>query len=175
MHELSLHLLDLIENSIRAGATIVSIAVDEQPDEDRLTLRIEDNGPGLPPEAERALDPFYTTKRGKRTGLGLSLLRQTAELAEGSLALGLSPLGGLAVEATMRSGHIDRPPLGDLASTVSSVVCANAGVELRLVLRSGTKRLEINSREIRDGQSSDLATAMETLKRVAAARRETGI
>lgn len=175
MHELSLHLLDLIENSIRAGATVVSIAVDERPGEDRLTLRIEDNGSGLPAEAERALDPFYTTKRGKRTGLGLSLLRHTAELAEGSLALSRSPLGGLAVEATMRSGHIDRPPLGDLASTVSSVVCANPGVEIRLVLRRGARRAEINSREIRNGQGSDLATAMETLKRVMAARGETGI
>lgn len=75
------------------------------------------------------MDPFYTTKTGKRTGLGLSLFRASTELAGGSLTLGQSPLGGLAVEAAMQLRHVDRLPLGDLAATFFSAACTNPDVD----------------------------------------------
>ncbi|HOE67546.1 MAG TPA: ATP-binding protein [Candidatus Hydrogenedentes bacterium] len=129
MHELSLHILDLVENSIRAGASIICVTVFEEPDADFLEICIEDNGPGVDVAPEQAMDPFYTTKAGKRTGLGLSMFRAAAEQAGGRLELSRSEWGGAAVRVTMQLGHIDRAPLGDLAGTLSMLVCANPGID----------------------------------------------
>lgn len=136
MRDLSLHLLDIMENSIRAGAGRIRVTVAEDADADRLELAVEDDGPGLPVGAAEATDPFFTTKAGKRTGLGLSLLRATAEEAGGGLALGRSDLGGLEVRATMRLSHVDRRPLGDVPSTLFGVLCVNPGLRLECRVRA---------------------------------------
>ena len=91
LRELSLHVLDLVENSLRAGAGVVAVGVEEQPDRDLLAISVEDDGPGLAVLPEQALDPFYTTKEGKRTGLGLSLFRQQVEHGRGRR--GARPVG----------------------------------------------------------------------------------
>jgi hypothetical protein len=145
LRELSLHVLDLVENSIRAGAGVVLVAVEEQPDRDLLAISVEDDGPGLAVEPAQALDPFYTTKEGKRTGLGLSLFRQQVELAGGGVELGRSQLGGLAVRARLGLGHVDRYPLGDLAGTLAGVVAANPGVEVRARLVRGESEVSASS------------------------------
>ena len=136
MRDLSLHILDLIENSIRAEATMIAVTVAENRAKDTMEVAIEDNGAGLSVAPEEATDPFYTTKKGKKTGLGLALCRAAAERAAGRLFIGKSPLGGVAVKAIMQLSHVDRSPLGDLAATLSSVVCTNPGIELwcRLVV-----------------------------------------
>jgi len=131
MLELSLHILDLIENSVRAEATIISVSLWEKPEEDRLEILVEDNGHNFQVSPEQALDPFYTTKEGKPTGLGLSLFKASVEQAGGTLSVGTSSLGGAAVKASMRLRHVDRVPLGDIASTLSSVVCTNPQIDLR--------------------------------------------
>jgi len=87
VRDLSLHLLDLLENSMKAGATVVAVTVAERPEADRLRLVVEDNGPGLGVPPAAATDPFYTTGLGKRTGLGLSPFHAAAEQAGGSLSL----------------------------------------------------------------------------------------
>ena len=92
MRALSLHILDLVENSIRAQATTIVIRIVADPAADLLRIEIEDDGTGLKVTPEQALDPFYTTKGGKRTGLGLSLFRAAAEAAGGGLTLGLTVL-----------------------------------------------------------------------------------
>ncbi len=124
-----------MENAIRAGATVIEVAVEEEPERDLLSVAVEDNGPGLPVAADIAADPFFTTKEGKKTGLGLGMLKFRAEQAGGSFRLEKSCLGGLAVRATMPLSSVDRSPLGDLAATVASVVCTNPEVELRSRLR----------------------------------------
>lgn len=145
MRELSLHVLDLVENSLRAGAGVVAVGVEEQPDRDLLAITVEDDGPGLAVDPAQALDPFYTTKEGKRTGLGLSLFRQQVELAGGAMELGRSALGGLAVRARLQLGHVDRYPLGDLAGTLAGVVAANPGVEIRARLARDGRELNVSS------------------------------
>ena len=147
MRELSLHVLDLVENSVRAGAGVVAVTVEEQPDRDLLAISVEDDGPGLAVGPEQALDPFYTTKEGKRTGLGLSLFRQQVELAGGGVELGRSALGGLAVRARLGFGHVDRYPLGDLAGTLAGVVAANPGIEVRVRLAHGDRDVLVSSAE----------------------------
>ncbi len=154
MRDLSLHLLDLIENSIRAEATIISVTIEQDPAKDELRIVVEDNGPGLDVPQEQALDPFYTTKAGKRTGLGLSLFQGAAAQAGGRLTLGRSPLGGLAVTACMRLGHLDRSPLGDLAATLSSVACTNPEVDLWCRLVRHTNEIPDSKSQIPDSQSA---------------------
>jgi signal transduction histidine kinase len=150
MRELSLHVLDLMENSIRAGASVISVSVRQDSARNRLRIAVADNGPGLAVPARVAADPFFTTKRGKRTGLGLSLFAAAAESAGGKLSLRKSRLGGLSVEATMQLDHVDRAPLGDLATTLATVAAANPGLEIRCRLLGGKGRHEVRfSRENR--------------------------
>jgi hypothetical protein len=118
MEDLSLHILDIAENAVAAGATRVRIAVNENERRDVLTLRVTDNGRGMPPEEQaRALDPFFTTGR-KRTGLGLPLLAQTVEHCGGRLILVSAPGGGTQVIARLAYSHVDRPPLTKMAETM---------------------------------------------------------
>ncbi len=163
MRELSLHLLDLLENSIRAGAHHVHVAVREDRPGNRLELSVEDDGRGLRVTAEQALDPFYTTKNGKRTGLGLPLLQSTAEQAGGHLALRRSDAGGLLVHAVMELENVDRAPLGDLAATVSMLACTNPEVEFSCELRVGSESVRISSEQARAtlGDDDPIAVSLE--------------
>lgn len=146
MRELSLHLLDLLENAVTAGASLVAVEIALEPEWNLLRITVEDNGPGLSVSAEQATDPFYTTKKGKKTGLGLSLFRFRIEQVGGELALERSSMGGLAVRATLRLTHVDRNPIGDLASTISSVLAANPQLRLSLCIRvNGRKQIITNS------------------------------
>ena len=171
MREISLHILDLIENSIRAGATVIAVAVEEEPERDLLCIVVEDNGPGLPVPADTAADPFFTTKEGKKTGLGLSLLKFRTEQAGGSFRIEGSALGGLAVRATMPLSNVDRSPLGDLAATLASVVCTNPEVELRSRLRVGSREWSVSTVDIMRGMPvgarSEIAVARRMKERVA--------
>jgi signal transduction histidine kinase len=130
VHDLSLYLLELLENSVRAGAKQVEISLllDEATDELRLT--VDDDGQGLDASPERVLDPFYTTKADKKTGLGLSLLKADAQAADGDLIIGPSPiLGGARVQTHMRLDHVDRVPMGDISSTISVTAFTNPEVQ----------------------------------------------
>ena len=119
MEDLSLHVLDVVENSIRAHATKVMVRLIENKVEDLLILEIDDNGEGMDEAIKKAcLDPFFTTKEGKDVGLGLPLLAQSAEEAGGKLAIETAQGEGTKVIATYRLSHIDRRPLGDLDGTI---------------------------------------------------------
>jgi hypothetical protein len=136
VRELSLHILDLIENSVRAGASIVSVGVTVDSARDFLSIAVEDNGPGFSVPVETAFDPFYTTKEGKNTGLGLSLFRGAVERACGTVWAGWSDtLGGAAIRATMQFGHVDRSPMGHLATSMAGMVCTNPEIDFRALLK----------------------------------------
>ncbi len=122
MEDLSLHLLDVAENAVAAGATRVLIAVNENERRDLLSFRVTDNGRGMSRrEREWALDPFFTTGR-KRTGLGLPLLAHTAGLCGGRLVIESVPGKGTKVVARFPWSHIDRPPLTKMAETMMTLV-----------------------------------------------------
>jgi signal transduction histidine kinase len=136
MHDLSLYLLEILENSTRAGAGRVDVAVTIDHETDELRLAVDDDGSGLTATPEQTLDPFYTTKPGKKTGLGLALLRADAQAAGGDLAIGPSPeLGGVRVEAFMQLDNVDRPPIGDLGTTIYVTAATNPGVAFTVSLR----------------------------------------
>ena len=135
VHDLSLYLMEVLENSVRAGAHRVDIALSIDQASDRLRLVVDDDGRGLTASPEQTLDPFYTTKPGKKTGLGLSLLRADAQAAEGDLTIGASPtLGGARVETFMRWSHLDRPPLGDVCTTLIVTAVTNPDIEFSVTL-----------------------------------------
>jgi signal transduction histidine kinase len=119
MEDVSLHILDIVENALRAGARNVFIRLAEDKKDDRLVLEITDDGAGMNDETKRrALDPFFTTKNGKRVGLGLPLLAQSAEEAGGTLEVESAPGKGTTVIATFGLSHIDCKPLGNIEETV---------------------------------------------------------
>jgi hypothetical protein len=149
MHDLSLYLLDIIENSVRAGATRIHVDVTADRAADSLAITVEDDGPGLPVTPREALDPFYTTKKGKKTGLGLSLFRQAAEAAGGGLSVGCSAeLGGVAVHAWMGLGNVDRPPLGDVATSILTMVATNPEVDFAVDVADGDERTSLRGSEL---------------------------
>ena len=135
MHDLSLYLLEILENSVRAGADRVGVGLVIDRGSDELWLTADDDGHGLSASPEQTLDPFYTTKPGKKTGLGLSLLKAEAEAADGGLDIGPSErLGGTRVTVYMRFSHVDRLPLGDVATTIVIMAATNPQVEFTVSL-----------------------------------------
>ncbi len=134
MRDLSLHILDILENSARAGATRVEVTL--RRDGGRLCLRIADNGPGFPPAVRPdPADPFRTTRTERKVGLGLALLRQSAEEAGGEFAVEEPPGGGVSVYCAYDPDHIDARPPGDLAGAVLAALLA--WPTLQIVLRIG--------------------------------------
>jgi len=119
MEDISLHILDIAENSIRANAENINIVIIENEMKDLLTLTIEDDGEGMDEKTkEYSLNPFFTTKKGKKVGLGLAFLSQSAEEADGTMNIESEPGKGTRITATFILGHIDRKPLGNLNETI---------------------------------------------------------
>jgi len=130
MEDLSLHILDIVQNSISAMAETIRIAVMEDDTNDRLTLLVEDNGRGMTEETvKKALDPFYTTRTSRRVGLGLSLLGAVAEFCGGSLIINSQPGKGTSIEVWFPLSHIDRPPLGNMTDTIITLIVCNPDID----------------------------------------------
>jgi anti-sigma regulatory factor (Ser/Thr protein kinase) len=131
VRELALHLLDVAQNSLEAGARNVEIEVKEETEEDRLTIKVVDDGKGMGPELlSKVLDPFVTTRTTRRMGLGLPLLAAAAERCDGHIAIESAFGRGTTVTATFRRSHIDRAPLGDVSSTLIAVMLWQPPVHL---------------------------------------------
>jgi len=123
MRELSLHILDALQNSLEAGATVVELVVDEDLPADRLTITVRDNGRGMDAATlARATDPFFTTRQTRRVGLGIPLFKAAAEHCNGDFAITSEPGKGTTLTATFQHSHLDRAPLGDMAGTLLSFI-----------------------------------------------------
>ena len=158
MKELSLHILDIAQNSISAGCTELELSLTEG--DGQLTLVIGDNGRGMPPEfLSSVTDPFTTTRTTRKVGLGLPLLRMAAEQTGGSLAIESTVGVGTTVTARFCSGHIDCPPLGDMAGTVALLV--QGAPEVNTVYTHATPRgsFTFDTREIRAVLGEDISLA----------------
>ena len=118
-----MHILDLVENSTRAGARNVTIEIVEDGAAGLMTIVIGDDGKGMAPEeVSKALDPFYTTKGVRKVGLGLSMMKAAAERCDGSLEVESKPGEGTTVRAVMLLNLIARPPMGDLNETLTALI-----------------------------------------------------
>jgi len=140
MEDLSLHILDIVENSIAASASRVRIVIEEDTRGDRLSLEIRDNGKGMDAEArKKALDPFFTTRTTRRVGLGLSLLAQAARESGGDFELDSEPGRGTTVRAVFQLSHPDRKPVGDVAETLRTILCGQPELDLEFQYKKDSK------------------------------------
>lgn len=129
MIEISLHILDVVQNSIKAKATNVEIMIEENIDKNYLKVYIKDNGIGMDEEfLKNVTDPFVTTRKTRRVGLGLSLLKSAAELTGGSLEITSKLNEGTCVCANFVYDSIDRQPLGDMAFTLVTLITCNPDI-----------------------------------------------
>ena len=150
MRELSLNILDIAQNSISAGAGLVTLTVDEDSGADSLTLRVEDDGRGMDADTlQRVRDPFYTTRTTRKVGMGIPLFRMAAEMTGGSLDIVSEPGKGTAVTASFSLSHIDRMPLGDMAGTVTALIRLNPGVDFVYRHTVDGRSFEMDTRELR--------------------------
>lgn len=126
MKELSLNILDIVQNSIRAEADLITIEIRESARQNFYRIIIKDNGKGIPPELlGNVKDPFVTTRTKRKMGLGLPLLDYHAGIAGGGLKIDSEPGKGTKVEADFLYDHIDRQPLGDMAGVLKILVGSN--------------------------------------------------
>jgi signal transduction histidine kinase len=140
MEDLSLHILDIVQNSLAASASEVKIVILEDTIGDRLEVEIEDDGHGMDENTrKKALDPFFTTRSTRRVGLGLPLLAQAARESGGSFDLSSTPGRGTSVRAVFQLSHPDRKPLGDLAGTLGVVLAGKRDLDLLFEYRKNAK------------------------------------
>lgn len=140
MEDLSLHILDIAENCIRAGATRIEISINENIKDDKLVIQIKDNGRGMDREIIRKVqDPFFTTKTGKRWGLGIPLLNHAARQSGGNIKIRSRPGVGTTLTATFAHSHIDRQPLGNIEETLHTLLISNPNIEFIFKHKKGRK------------------------------------
>ncbi len=162
MEDLSLHILDIVENSIAASANRIEILIVEDTHRDLLSLEIRDNGSGMDEEArKKALDPFFTTRTTRRVGLGLPLLAQAARESGGNLEIDSQPGRGTTVRAVFQLSHPDRKPLGDIAETLRTLLAGRPDLDLQFQYQRDSKVVagfssgRAHDKELRNGQFDD--------------------
>lgn len=150
MPEISLNILDIAENSVRAGASFIEIGVFAESHRDTLTVIIKDNGCGMSAEqAEKVQDPFYTTRTTRKVGLGVPFFKQAAESTMGTFSIVSKPGKGTAVRAVFKLSHIDRMPLGDISATIYTLVVFNEKIHFIYTYRYNENEFVLDTREIR--------------------------
>lgn len=156
MKEISMHIIDIMQNSIEAGAGRLSVTITEDFAADRFTLEITDNGRGMDKELlEKVTDPFFTTRTTRRIGLGLPLLKAAAERCDGEMTMASTPGKGTRVYAAFRHSHIDRAPLGNMIDTIVNTIVGHPDLDLLFTHRVGDKLLVFDAAELR-GQLEDV-------------------
>ncbi len=151
MPEISLNILDVAENSVRAEASLVEITVSVQPEEDTLTVVIRDDGCGMTKEqAARVQDPFFTTRTTRKVGLGVPFFKQAAESTGGSFRIDSEKGKGTTVKAVFGLSHIDRMPLGDISATVQTLIVFNEHIDFRYTYEYEAKSFVLDTREMRE-------------------------
>ncbi|GIW49370.1 MAG: histidine kinase [Caloramator sp.] len=163
MRELSLHIMDIIENSISADATLIELYIEENLLKNTFTIKIKDNGKGIDEEMLKNItDPFVTSRTTRRVGLGLSLFETTCLRCNGSLKVYSKVNVGTEVVAIMEHSNIDRPPLGKIEETVVSVLL-NPSIDLVYEHIYNDKKFVLDSREIKKILGSDEINTPEVL------------
>ena len=164
MKELSLNILDIVENSTKAGASLVEIALQET--EDALVITVRDNGCGMSEETCRsALDPFYTTRTTRSVGMGIPLFKMMAEQTGGSLCLESKSReehqenSGTVIRATFNKNHIDFTPLGDVVSTVLTLIQGHPETDFYYTHTSPHFEVLLDTRELREVLGDDVSLA----------------
>ena len=150
MKELSLHILDIIQNSVKAGATLIEIEIAEDEKDDMFRFSVKDNGCGMSKELlDKVRDPFTTTRTTRKAGLGIPLLEAAALQCNGWLDISSEPGKGTMLTANFQLSHIDRAPLGDMAQTITTVISGNPEIDFRYSHCNNGKTFAFSTEECR--------------------------
>ncbi len=150
MLEISLHILDIVNNSVKAEASLISVCVEEAIQENQLRISITDNGCGMD-EAflAQVLDPFRTTRTTRKVGMGLSLFKSAAENTGGDLTITSKKGVGTTVTVWFVYDHIDRQPLGDMGETMLTLISGNTTIDFVYSHSVNDKIFTLDTREIK--------------------------
>ncbi len=149
IEELDMHILDLVQNSITAGASTIEVSCLCDEEHNRMTLSVKDDGAGMDAEVLRAVEEgFFSTKCKRCVGLGIPLLKQTAEHCDGNFAIESVKGHGTTVTAMFRRDHIDLPPFGDLPATILSILVTSENRRIKVDYRCDESDLSIDTAEV---------------------------
>lgn len=150
MTEISLNILDIAQNSVNAHATLIEVYVEINQNTDFLTVKINDNGCGMTEEQViKAQDPFYTTRTTRKVGLGIPFFKQAALSCGGDFHLDSAPGIGTKIEAAFRLTHIDRMPLGDMTSTMYSLITFYPDIDFLYTYKVNKNFFVLDTKELR--------------------------
>jgi len=150
VRELSLHILDALENSMEAGATRIELFIEEDLENDSLTITIKDNGRGMTEEfARQVLNPFVTTRTTRHVGLGLPLFAAAARRCNGDLSVQSAVGAGTTVTVTFQLSHIDRAPLGDVAGSLMAAILSDRAVDIDYRHKVDSRTFELDTEKVR--------------------------
>jgi hypothetical protein len=156
VEDICFHIVDMVENSVAAGADTIDVLIFESVKENLIRLEVRDNGRGMDRKTvENAMDPFYTTKEFKKVGLGIPLLKASAQVCHGDLRIESRPGEGTTIRAWMEKGHIDCPPLGNVTETILGLLVSFDDRNLRFVYQNDLASFSLSTAEIRR-QAGDL-------------------
>ncbi|MGD2125337.1 MAG: ATP-binding protein [Desulfobacteraceae bacterium] len=156
MRELALHIMDIIENGLAAGASLIQLSVFEDRNENWLRITIKDNGRGIPADKlQEVMSPFYTTRTTRRVGLGLSLFREASKRCDGEFNIRSKEEAGTEVFASFRLDHIDLAPIGDMAGSLTSLIMGNPDVDFVYTHEVDGKVFRLDTREVK-GELEDV-------------------
>ena len=158
MKEIALYVLDIAQNSITANASVLEIALSETAE--TIVFTIADNGKGMSPELlARVSDPFTTTRTTRKMGLGIPLLRMAVEQTGGSLIIESTEGVGTTVTARFCAGHIDCPPVGDMAGTITLLLQGAPQLELHYTYTVDGASFQLTTEEIRAQLGPEISLA----------------
>lgn len=157
MREISLHILDLVQNSVEAGASKVSLLVVEDNVEDVLTVKVVDNGRGMAKELiDKIKNPFVTTRTTRKVGLGLPLIDMSTKMSDGYLTIESEVGKGTQVFASYKYSHIDRPPLGDIQSTLKVIIVSYQQIDFYYEHKKNDKSFVVDTSQIKELLGEDI-------------------
>lgn len=151
MRELSLHILDIVQNSIAAGATVIEIDIKEEITNDLFRVDIIDNGSGIAESDLKGItDPFVTSRKTREVGLGLPLFKEAARQCEGNLEIKSVVGEGTEVKVYFKHSHIDRAPLGDIGGTIITLISVNPDIDFVYRHSFQDKEFVFNTTEVKE-------------------------
>lgn len=151
MRELSLNVLDIVQNSVAANSSLIEVCLNESTKDKALTIKITDNGKGMTEKQLKAVrDPFFTTRTTRKVGMGIPLFKMAAEMTGGSLSIESQVGKGTVVTAFFKTDHVDFIPIGDMTSTMVMLITMNTQIDFIYERSLDKKSFAVDTRKLKE-------------------------
>lgn len=165
MIDFSLHIMDILQNSIKAGANVITTRIETDKEKDEFSISVQDDGCGMDEEFLKSVrDPFTTTRTTRRVGLGIPLFEDSFVNAEGGLDIVSGKNSGTTIRGSCRISHIDRIPLGDVAQTFMQLISSDPQINFVLILENGIGSFHFSVEEVKEQLGDVPIDSMEVLE-----------